>query len=109
VNQVAPTARVTSASATCNQFAAGTAGDVGDALYTVRAGKIAAVTPGAFVYYTRVVAPAASFQVKVSQTNPNPYGQVWRSLIVPKASNPGLPALCRGGADTPAAARAPRC
>ena len=69
VNQVAPTARVTWGNTTCAQFAAGTAPELTDAFYMVRWGRINSVSPGVFLYYSQITAPAANFQVVVQQSN----------------------------------------
>lgn len=76
VNQVAPTARVTVSSASCAQFAAGSAMELKDAFYTVSASRIKSVVPNVFMYWSQVTAPATSFQVVVQQSNP----QGWVNL-----------------------------
>ena len=69
---VPPTAKVSTTASTCQQFGGGTAPDLIEALYTVNtAGRIKGVSPGNFVYWSKVVAPAASFRITVAQANDN--------------------------------------
>jgi hypothetical protein len=60
--QIAPTAT------TCQDFVNGTASDLDEVLYGVKAGNINNTAPGVFFYYTRVTAPDPSFTVDVTQT-----------------------------------------
>ncbi|PYT05763.1 MAG: hypothetical protein DMF49_13135, partial [Acidobacteria bacterium] len=61
--QIAPTGT------TCSQFESGTAQDLTQALYTVKANKVNSVAPGVFFYYSQITAPSASFTITVPQSN----------------------------------------
>jgi hypothetical protein len=68
------TGQITPLSATCAQFAAGTAPDQNDVVYNHitlwrNRHRVISVDPNAFLYYSKVIAPAASFQIRVSQSN----------------------------------------
>jgi parallel beta-helix repeat protein len=50
-------AKIAPTGTTCQQYQNGTAATLGQVLYTVTKGKIGAVSPGVFFYYTRVSGP----------------------------------------------------
>jgi parallel beta-helix repeat protein len=50
-------AKIAPTGTTCQQYESGTAATLGQVLYTVTKGKIGAVSPGVFFYYTRVSGP----------------------------------------------------
>jgi hypothetical protein len=62
--QIAPTGT------TCDQYAAGTAPVLGEVQYTTRSGKINAVSPGVFFYYTKVSGEEGD-PVGITQTDDN--------------------------------------
>jgi hypothetical protein len=61
--------QITPTGTTCAQFAARTAPDLNELVYTVNSGRVKTITPSSFMYFTKVIAPAASFTIKVSQSN----------------------------------------
>jgi len=63
------TSKITPTSATCSQFSRGRATDLFDTFYKVAAGKISSLTPSGFNYFSKVSAPASSFQIQVRQTD----------------------------------------
>lgn len=68
--QVHEQAQITPTNITCQQFAAGTADTLGAIQYTTtRAGKINALSPGVFFYYTTLTGTAGD-KVGISQDNP---------------------------------------
>jgi hypothetical protein len=70
----AATGQVVPNGTTCAQYAAGTALDLNEVLYTLRRGKIDGTAPGNFLYYSRVTATSANFTLSVVQTRPVPAG-----------------------------------
>jgi hypothetical protein len=80
INQVPPSAKITPTNTTCQQFADGTAQDLTDEFYNVQSGKISSVAPGVFFYYSKITAPASSFQIQVQQSNTNG----WKPLAIQK-------------------------
>lgn len=75
VNYNPKTGQVATASSTCSHFAAGTATDQNQVIFKVaplrkEKGRIIAVEPIAFFYYSKVVAPSNSFRITVYQGNP---------------------------------------
>lgn len=70
IEPVTGTGQITPLGVTCTQFADGDAADLDEATYTVQNGHIHTVTPAAFIYYSQVTAPAASFEIEVTQANP---------------------------------------
>ena len=64
--QIAPTAT------TCQQFRDGTAGNLTDLFYGIKANKVNNVAPGVMFYYSKLTAPATSpFTITVDQTITN--------------------------------------
>jgi hypothetical protein len=78
----AATAKITPTSATCTQFANGTAAELSGAVYTVWYNRIWSISPSEFLYYIKIVAPATTFQVGVLQSNTNN----WSALSVSRAN-----------------------
>jgi hypothetical protein len=73
-------------------------------LYGVKAGKINSVSPGAFFFFTRVVAPGPNFTIDVTQTSSNqsvPLFEVqqWKQINLFNAdcSNSWLGTISDGG------------
>jgi hypothetical protein len=65
------TGQITPVSASCAQFAAGIAPNLNEILYTLNFGRFFfKIKPESFTYYTRVVAPAATFKIYVTQSHP---------------------------------------
>jgi hypothetical protein len=64
------TARIQGSSVTCQQFAAaGTSAGLTQLNYTVKKGKISAVSPTAMTFYEKFTAPAAGFALVIGQSN----------------------------------------
>ena len=64
------TTRFEPAAMTCSQFAAaGTSAGLTQLNYTVKKGKISAVSPTAMTFYEKFTAPAATFALQISQSN----------------------------------------
>ena len=69
VRKVGATGQIAPTATTCQDFANGTAADLTDEFYGVKANKINNVSPGVFFYYSRIQAPASSFTIRVAQSN----------------------------------------
>ena len=69
VNTRAARGRLATTGSTCQDFIHDTAVDVTEVLYTVKSGKINSTSPGAFFYYTRLVAPGERFTIRIEQSN----------------------------------------
>src|SRR5262249_19222224 len=63
--------QITPTATTCADFIGGTSGDLTQACYGVKSGKVNNTAPGVFFYYTRVTAPSASFTVTIVETKNN--------------------------------------
>jgi hypothetical protein len=61
-------AKITPTGTTCQQYQSGTAATLGQVLYTITKGKIGAVSPGVFFYYTRVSGSAGD-TVAITQSH----------------------------------------
>jgi hypothetical protein len=73
VNSYLSNGQITPTGTTCEQFVSGTAGDLTQVLYGVKAGKINNVAPGVFFYYTKVTATGSDpFSVEIRQVNDHP-------------------------------------
>jgi Carboxypeptidase regulatory-like domain len=62
-----PASKITGASATCSQFADGSASPLASLIYSVRSGKISDVQPRSFVYWVKVTASAGSNTFTINQ------------------------------------------
>jgi hypothetical protein len=67
INSAASVSQITDTSATCSQFAAGTATTVGTVFYTSRKGAINKVTPSTIVYWLKLNVAAGAHHVEVDQ------------------------------------------
>jgi uncharacterized repeat protein (TIGR01451 family) len=77
------TTRMRSASTTCQQFAAsGTNAGLTELKYTVKKGKISAVSPTAMTFYEKFLAPAAGFSLVIDQSN----GGGWKPFATVKGT-----------------------
>jgi hypothetical protein len=62
-----PASKITGASATCGQFADGSAAPLTSLIYSLRNGKISDVQPRSFVYWVKVTASAGSNAFTINQ------------------------------------------
>jgi hypothetical protein len=91
------TGQIIPPSATCAQFAAGTAANLDEATYqllpiqvpTNKKNRVYSISPMDFYYYSKVIAPAASFQITVSQFNTGGWPNLYNSLFDSRVYNAG--------------------
>ncbi len=78
VGQVASTGQLAPTNTTCQMFANGTSGNLTTLQYGVKSNAINNVAPGVMFYYSKITAPAASFQLQVVQSN----DKSWRPMAI---------------------------
>jgi hypothetical protein len=62
-----PTSQITPASATCTQFAGGTAASLSDITYSMKGGKVTSASPGFFDYWLKVTSTGGTQTVPITQ------------------------------------------
>jgi carboxypeptidase family protein/Big-like domain-containing protein len=67
INSAASFSQITDTTATCSQFAAGTASTVGTVFYTSKKGTINKVTPNTIVYWLKLTVAAGARHVQIDQ------------------------------------------
>jgi hypothetical protein len=82
---VEPTAQITRGDVTCQQFTSGTSTSLTAGRYSVMGTTINGVNPGVFLYFSRVVAPAANFTASIQETNDSGSNPPYRNVPIDRS------------------------